>query len=139
MDKWNGGSLAAKYYTGAVSQDAASRTRHQWGFAAKLSDKDMLQLDRAKSSVDKDTGQANAATRSTGPMAGPRVSGPGAGPGVGARPSAGPVAGPSSGASGAGCSGRGPATAAAPPGSRLAELQAKEQQRMEHFKRSLGL
>ena len=35
--KWNGGELPPKYYAGGTAQPAASRTRHVWGFANRLS------------------------------------------------------------------------------------------------------
>ena len=133
--KWNSGSLAAKFYAGITAQPAASRTRHQWGFADKLSDTDMLTLDRTKDSVDKQTQQSGKGQSAlpAGPTPSHRVAGPMA-------PSARPSAGSSEAMQGnPRASGPQPGPAPALPGSRLAELQAKEQQRLDHFKRSLGL
>lgn len=122
--KWNGGELASKFYSGIQADAAASRTRHQWGFASKLSDADQLTLDRTKDAIAKVARQGDDAQRQPMPMPAPRVpSMPPANP-----PRAPSLPGTSSGGG-----------ARAPPGSRLAELQAKEQERMESFKRQMGL
>lgn len=53
---WNGGKLPAKYYQpGGLPETqmaAASRTRHKWAFAAKMSEADQLTLQSAKDHVD---------------------------------------------------------------------------------------
>ena len=45
--KWNGGELSSKYYAGLKDAPSASatRTRHVWGFASKLSDAERFELD----------------------------------------------------------------------------------------------
>ena len=141
-DAWNAGKLPSKYYSGDVggvgkaAQPAASRTRHQWGFVSKLSDADQLQLDRAADQTkaqtyltSKGAGGSSSTSSAAAPSRGP------IGP---ARPSAStsssaPVGGSMQPAS------AGSASAAAVPGSRLAELEAKEQERMANFRKQLGL
>ena len=49
--RWNAGELPSKYYEGIQQVESINRTRHQWGFASKLSDADQLALDRTKDSV----------------------------------------------------------------------------------------
>ena len=59
VSKWNWSELPTKYYefsaaSGSSSgQPAASRTKHTWAFASKLSDADQLAIDRAVSKVAK--------------------------------------------------------------------------------------
>ena len=56
VKKWNGGELSSKFYVGVPAAQAV-RTRHQWGFAASLSESDQLTLDRTKDGVDSATQQ----------------------------------------------------------------------------------
>jgi hypothetical protein len=144
-DKWNAGELSQDLYrtghgAGSVksSGPAASRTRHEWSFVSKLSDVDQMQLDRTVSGVGAQTNHDPRATGSTSTIGAKPLQGPSAGPS--AEPARGPAQQPARGplppGLGAGAQ-RGPGPAAAP--SRLAELQAKEQQRLDAFKRSMGL
>ncbi|KAL1521312.1 hypothetical protein AB1Y20_020980 [Prymnesium parvum] len=55
VPKWNKGDLPPKYYEGAIAQPAASRTRHVWGFASKLSQADKEKLEDTRDSVGSQT------------------------------------------------------------------------------------
>ena len=57
VKRWNGGELPPQLYAGVKP---ASRTRHQWGFVASLSDADLHTLDRTKDGVDSATTQQQA-------------------------------------------------------------------------------
>ena len=53
--KWNAKELPPKYYVGLpgdASGGATRASRHQWGFAAKLTEQERFQLDRAKEKVE---------------------------------------------------------------------------------------
>jgi len=139
--KWNNGELAATFYAGLDAAPAANRTRHQWGFAASLSGADQLLLDRTADGV---SSQTNKGTVKPGvPTHGsrmqqptpPRASVHGA-----SRVPAGPIV--KSDASSSTMPQHAAAASRAPqalPGSRLAELQAKERERMDAFRRQMGL
>eukprot|EP00306_Pavlova_sp_CCMP459_P006042 CAMPEP_0185163006 /NCGR_PEP_ID=MMETSP1139-20130426/7369_1 /TAXON_ID=298111 /ORGANISM="Pavlova sp., Strain CCMP459" /LENGTH=244 /DNA_ID=CAMNT_0027728351 /DNA_START=5 /DNA_END=739 /DNA_ORIENTATION=- len=59
---WNSGSLPPKYYQGLPETQiaAASRTRHKWAFAAKLTDDDRMRLESTKDNVDTNTHRDHA-------------------------------------------------------------------------------
>ncbi|KAF1777461.1 hypothetical protein GQ600_17096 [Phytophthora cactorum] len=52
--KWNRGKLSKMFYEGLPDAvvEQTKRTRHQWGFVAKLGDKEKFELATAKDSVD---------------------------------------------------------------------------------------
>ena len=142
-DAWNAGKLPEKYYSGeaagvgGAAQPAASRTRHQWGFVSKLSDADQLQLDRA---ADQTKAQTNLTSKAPGGGGG----GGGASGGGSSSARSGPIgpARPSASTSGSAAGGSmQPASSASGvvPGSRLAELQAKESERTANWRKQLGL
>ena len=148
--KWNAGDLPSKFYAGSVNaaQTAANRTRHTWGFVSKLSDADQLQLDRAADASRKETNLGSG--KSGGSGGGSSGSGAATAAAAVRRGPVGPVAGPAptpgGGRSGTGGGGGGSVAGPGPqrvggavPGSRLAELQAKEDERLANFKRSMGL
>ena len=147
--RWNAGELSAAYYGGVKStaQPGGSRTRHVWGFTQKLSEKDQESLDLARDGVDTQTHKAGAAAARLlpGHAAAAVVLGAGAPQRPQQQPGRGPMGPPPvpSAAAGAGPAGpaprAAPGPAAPPPGSRLAELQAKEQAREAEWKRRLGL
>ena len=150
--KWNDGELAPAYYAGikTTGDQEVPRTRHVWGFAAKLDKGDQARLDAARDGVDSQTHRSGAgasallpAQRPFGGVAPPRRAaappaaavprgpvGP-VGPSAAPRPGAGPAVGPAA---------AGPSRpAAGPADARLAQLQAKERAREEEWKRQLGL
>lgn len=129
VSKWNSGTLSQAIYDGKSSAPAASRTRHQWGFATKLSDADQMQLDRTVDGVGSQTNLGKAAKLAA--AAAPARSG--AGP---ARGPSGPIgpAGPSR-----------PPTAAPPPQQQRApapqpaRVGSQPAWDPEAFKRSMGM
>lgn len=134
VSKWNAGELDMKLYASTISTGApaASRTRHQWSFVSKLTDADQLQLDRAADASRAQTNLSGSRAASAEVPAGRAAGGT-----IG--PSAGPVQQPARNPSAP----RPPSLTAGPPaaipGSRLAELQAKEAERMASFRRQMGL
>lgn len=52
--KWNKGKLKDMFYTGIPESvlEQTKRTRHKWGFVAKMGDKEKFELQTAKDSVD---------------------------------------------------------------------------------------
>ena len=119
--KWNAGSLSAQFYSAAAAQPAASRTRHKWAFANKLSDNDQYQLDRTINGVGNQT-NLNAKGQAVGASK-PAAS---AAPGPARAPSV-PSAPPST---------QGPPRLTAPPAPRAAAGSSWDP---EAFKRSMGM
>ncbi|TYZ66564.1 hypothetical protein PybrP1_001363 [[Pythium] brassicae (nom. inval.)] len=68
VKKWNRGRLARMFYEGIPEHvlEQTRRTKHTWGFAARLSDKEAMQLASARDSV-------GVATRKTDLLATPRA------------------------------------------------------------------
>ena len=152
--KWNDGELSSKYYGGLKNAPSASATRtaHKWAFASKLSASDQMQLDSARDTIESQTrkgapnerfsGHAErmrreqqAARREAGGPGGRDMClpcGPGAAGAPGVRGPSGPTGPP---AAAAAMQSRRSEDARA----RVAELQAKEQARMDEFKKRMGL
>ena len=57
VPRWNAGELDPTLYAGVneTAQSAATRTRHVWGFAAKMSERDRMHVDTTRDSVDTQT------------------------------------------------------------------------------------
>ncbi|ETL85016.1 hypothetical protein L917_15303 [Phytophthora nicotianae] len=62
--KWNRGKLSKMFYEGLPDAvvEQTKRTRHQWGFVAKLGEKEKFELATAKDSVDVATKKKNLLT-----------------------------------------------------------------------------
>ena len=131
VSKWNTGALSQAIYDAKTSGPAASRTRHQWGFASKLSDTDQMQLDRTVDGVGSQTNlsKVGAAAAQLAPA---RAALPGASRGP-SGPSRGPV---------------GPSMAPPPPAQRPQTASGPPAPRTggggsswdpEAFKRSMGM
>ena len=80
VPRWNAGELDPTLYAGVneTAQSAATRTRHVWGFAAKMSERDRMHVDTTRDSVDTQTQRgaqkvAAAAAAASAPRAGPAV------------------------------------------------------------------
>lgn len=114
VKRWNRGSLEGNYYTGLSSEARPSSfTKHKWGFVDHLSSKDTLALESTKDSVQIATQSLSSKTTQEAKMSGAADSGRG-----------------SSGINVVGWSAA---------GDRLREHQDREREKMEEFKRSIGL
>ncbi|KAL3663748.1 hypothetical protein V7S43_011163 [Phytophthora oleae] len=71
--KWNRGKLAPMFYEGLPDSvvEQTKRTRHRWGFVAKLGEKEKFELATAKDSVDVATKKDNLLTSGKEKVKGP--------------------------------------------------------------------
>ncbi|KAG1694429.1 hypothetical protein DVH05_021509 [Phytophthora capsici] len=71
--KWNRGKLSSMFYEGIPDSvvEQTKRTRHRWGFVAKLGEKEKFELATAKDSVDVATKKDNLLTSGKEKIKGP--------------------------------------------------------------------